>query len=129
MHFDELRWIDDHVFLNENKVNLFIQSHINLLKEEYCDILKFIYPLKKLGMFYENNIDILNEQIKNDLIKFSDAQKEVKERYEKYNEKEDLMNLVYGSTNYQIKQQEKFKEIKITVKLNGDLKDEVPQDF
>ena len=39
------------------------------------------------------------------------------------------MNLVYGSTNYQIKQQEKFKEIKITVKLNGDLKDEVPQDF
>ena len=34
-----------------------------------------------------------------------------------------------SSTNYEIRQQEKLKQIKVQIENNGDLKDEIDQDF
>ena len=38
-------------------------------------------------------------------------------------------NQIIDVTNYHIRQKEKYKELKVQIGINGDLKDEIPQDY
>ncbi|KAK8837487.1 hypothetical protein M9Y10_036484 [Tritrichomonas musculus] len=78
-----------------------------------------------MNFAYEKNYDILNILIRDDLEKFDKLVQQIKQDYEKSRDKNQIIDV----TNYHIRQKEKYKELKVQVGINGDLKDEIPQDY
>lgn len=114
---------------DENKISVLSSSHHVFLKKEYFDIVKYISVSKYFDDYYENNLDILNQQNKADLVFISNTIKNINEKLISMSDENKFDYLNHGSSNYEIRQKEKIKEQRIQIAIDGDLTDEIEQDF
>lgn len=82
-------------------------------------------------MIYEDNYDVLENQIKNDKVIINSIFKEFfdKINIKKNPKKQDIKEDIKKGTNYSMKETENLREIKVTVQMNKDLKTEIEKDF
>lgn len=113
-------------FLDKKRVGVIKKSHNEFLKDEYYMILRYLSDKNEFLSSYDIFIDILNDQINKDASRFDDLISQAKSFYEKQSQIKDVL---LASTNYEIRQKEKVKEIKVQISFSGDLKDEIDQDF
>ena len=109
------------------KMGIIKNSHYVFLKKEYFSIIKYLYNSNNFDDHYENNLDILNDQYKNDLNIIASVIDNIRKGLILVDEKID--DSLKGTTNYEIRQKEKTRQQIVQIGIDGDLRDEVPQDF
>ena len=124
-----IRKFNDSEFLPIEKVDNIKNSHVAFLKEEFFSIIKNLSPQKSFNSVYEDNLDVLNEQIEKDSKEISDRSKEAESNIEKLRETKNMNNEYLDGTNVTIRQAENVREIKVEVEINSDLKGIIDQDF
>lgn len=135
-------------FLNKKKIFIYRKSHIRLLEKDYFNIISYMVKCtihnfdagnkmwildnqneKNLfDFYYSRNIEILKEQIKKDCSRFLDAEREAKEKFGKYKLNQESDDFIKEITNYNIKQNEKYREQHLQIGIGGDLRSEMKQD-
>lgn len=112
-------------------MHLMINAHIIFLKNEFFELIKWNSNEKKYNMVYEDNYDVLENQIKNDKVIINAIFREFfdKINIKKNPEKQDIKEDIKKGTNYSMKETENLREIKVTVQMNKDQKTEIEQDF
>lgn len=116
---------NNYLFLDDTRVRSVIKNHINFLHNELLDTLRYFYTAWEMNFAYEKNYDILSILIKDDLEKFDKLIQQIQQDSENSRDKNQILTI----TNYHIRQKEKYKELKVQIGINGDLKDEIPQDY
>ena len=106
-------------------------AHTQFVEKEYFSIIKILGGENDIGLLYNKNIDILNEQIEKDqqIIQdiFSPYFNKIKMRDTPKEESfEDAKN---KGTSYIMKETESVREIKVTLQMKDDLKTIIEQDF
>ena len=123
--------VNSKIYWNEEQMYFMISAYESFIKNEFLEIIQLNSSYKKISMIYENNYEILENQIKDDKIKIDDIFKSfinkinIKKTPKEQNIKEDIRK----SANYAMKETENVREIKVTVQINKDLKTQIEQDF
>ena len=128
MNLKPLYKIDFYEFRSPEKADSFIIEHVSFLKEEYFTMIKSLSDSKFFNIDYEENIDILNQQIENDIQAINDHAQREKEKYEKAlidNVEEEIQK----GANYCIREAENVREIKVQINVGEKLEDVIKQDF
>lgn len=123
--------INSKFYWTEEQMHLMINAHIIFLKNEFFELIKWNSNEKKYNMVYEDNYDVLENQIKNDKVIINAIFREFfdKINIKKNPEKQDIKEDIKKGTNYSMKETENLREIKVTVQMNKDQKTEIEQDF
>ena len=114
-------------FWTSEQIENLKNGHIIFLKKEFFSIIKKFYPEDKIPIVYEDNEIILKQRILDDDAHFknifADFAKnlEIKQQIRKVEMEE--------GTNYQIREIENEREIKVRVELNGNIEDLIPTDY
>lgn len=123
--------INSKFYWTEEQMNVMFNTYVNFLKNDYFDIVRLNTKEKIIDMIYEENYDVVENQIKNDKVKID---KLFITFIDKINSKKnpieyDIKKDIQIGTNYAMKETENLREIKVTVQVNQDLKSEFEQDF
>ena len=117
----------NHEFKSIEKVQNIINEHIQFIKEEFFNIIQSLSDKKFLNVLYEDNIDILNNQINEDIRDINNFVEKKKTECDKnYSNNEYLID---PGTNYSIREAQNEKELKILIDVGKDLNTEIKQDF
>lgn len=123
--------INSKFYWTEEQMDLMLNTYIDFLKEEFFDIIQLNSTEQIYNMIYEDNYDIVENQIKNDKIKIQELFKAFIDKIntKKIPKEQDIKEDIQKGTNYAMKETENLREIKVTVQINQDLKSEIEQDF
>lgn len=123
--------ITGNVFLSEEEIDLFTKTHFNFLKTEFFDIIKISCEEKIHNIIYQENYDILENQMKADKEKINNIFKSFieKNKIRKNIKEQDVKKKIQEGANYCMKETENIREIKIVIQTKKDLKSEMKQDF
>ena len=117
--------------MKKNQIELIKTSHEYFLHNEYLDIIKGITTSGVFNIVYEDNYDVVINQIEFDKSNLA----KIFEKYEKDNEKlkqsikKDILESTDKSLNYTMRETEHLREIKIIVESDDDFESQIPQDF
>ena len=110
----------------KEKRNDLIESHVQFLKEDFFQIFKKTYLNDDINKYYKECISILNSQIQSDKVELIEYFNIIIKSTKKEVRNKSTLN---RGTNYTIREVEHKKEIKVTVEVDGELKNEIAQDF
>lgn len=107
------------------------RTHLSFLDDEYFNIIKIIGSSNLLSSLYENNLDILNDQIENDENLLKDIFSPYIKLIEMKNnpKEEEFEEVKRKGTCYIMKETESIREVKVTLEMKDDLKTIIEQDF
>lgn len=107
------------------------RTHLSFLDDEYFNIIKIIGSSNLLSSLYENNLDILNDQIENDEKILKDIFSPYIKLIEMKNnpKEEEFEEVKRKGTCYIMKETESIREVKVTLEMKDDLKTIIEQDF
>lgn len=123
--------LQNRFYWNRQELEGIQRDHISFLEEEFLNIIKILCGDKDCGFFYEENIEILNQQIESDKLRFqvlfSPYMKliEIKENPKE----EDFLDAKNKGTSYILKEKENVTEVKVAIEMDTDLKSIIKQDF
>lgn len=123
--------IQNRFYWNRQELEGIQRDHISFLEEEFLNIIKILCGDKDCGFFYEENIEILNQQIENDKLRFQELFSPYMKLIEtKENPKEeDFLDAKNKGTSYILKEKENVTEVKVAIEMDTDLKSIIKQDF
>lgn len=115
-------------YISKDQAERIIRSHQKFLKNELFNIIKSNCNDSALITVFDDNYDILKEQISNDLLKINDLFNKIFEKREKI-DKFDPIEDSKKKTNYVLKETENLREIKVSIEIGEDLTSVIEQDF
>lgn len=108
-----------------------INNHVKLLKNEYFNTMKSMFPKISFPIFYQIYMDILNNQIQIDLKYFENEYKVLDnvQNDQRTIIKDNILKGVEKSVNYSMRQTQNLQESQITVVDDVGFERKIPQDF
>lgn len=123
-HLTRASKMQGYLFVKKEVREKIIESHILFLKNEYYEIVKYYSnSIKNCDFYYQNYIDLLNEQIKFDINEVNKFVNEVNKEIIKIDEIKDLDDHNLELTNYEIRVKEKQRQLECIVQMDQDLRD------
>lgn len=117
---------------SEGLIEIISNSHIQLLKNEFFNIVKLNFGNdESFFMIYEENLNLLEKRIKKDIKKINKYLKKAIENSKiRENVKiSDFQNEIRKNTNYMLKETENIKEIKVSVEVGEEIDSLIEQNF
>lgn len=114
----------------EHYINI-INNHVKLLKNEYFNSIKSMFPKNSFHVFYQKYLDILNNQIQTDLKYFENEYKafDDAQNNQRTTIKDNILKGAEKGLNYTMRQTQNLQESQITVIDDIDFERKIPQDF
>lgn len=111
-----------------NKRNI-INNHVEFLKKEFFDIIKYFSPINEITALYAANIEIVEKQIDSDTGKINEIFKKFDEHIETYSKRQSTEDKIEIKVNYFVTEVENTNETEVLVDANTCLEDIIQQDF